>query len=100
MYKHTFLHGIGDILALKAIADVRNELRIPVLTRFHTAEEAELAAAYVDVLQVPAFLPANELLVVKLHLRKSNQRKERAVHFCLKPCNLSSKKLKARVIIE
>ncbi len=60
---HSFT-GIGDILALKAIADVRNELRIPVLTDFHTAEEAELAAAYVDVLQVPAFLcRQTELLV-------------------------------------
>lgn len=48
--------GIGDIRALEVIQAVGRELDVPTLTDFHSAEEAELAAHYVDVLQVPAFL--------------------------------------------
>ena len=48
--------GIGDEKALKILAKVRDEFRIPVVTDFHSAEEAPMAAEYVDVLQVPAFL--------------------------------------------
>jgi 2-dehydro-3-deoxyphosphooctonate aldolase (KDO 8-P synthase) len=48
--------GIGDEKALQAIAKVRKELSIPVLTDIHTAEEAAFAAQYADVLQIPAFL--------------------------------------------
>jgi len=67
---HSFT-GIGDVLALKAIANVRNELNIPVLTDFHTAEEANLAAAYVDVLQIPAFLcRQTELLISAANTQK------------------------------
>ncbi len=53
---HTSFQGIGDITALEALAEVRATYNIPVLTDFHTAEEARTAAQYVDVLQVPAFL--------------------------------------------
>lgn len=52
---HSFT-GIGDEKALRAIAQVGKELHIPVLTDIHTAEEAAMAASYVDVLQIPAFL--------------------------------------------
>jgi 2-dehydro-3-deoxyphosphooctonate aldolase (KDO 8-P synthase) len=48
--------GIGDEQALKMIADIKTEFDVPVLTDVHTAEEAEMAAEYVDVLQIPAFL--------------------------------------------
>jgi 2-dehydro-3-deoxyphosphooctonate aldolase (KDO 8-P synthase) len=48
--------GIGDELALQALAAIREEFGLPVLTDIHTEAEAELAAAYVDVLQIPAFL--------------------------------------------
>ncbi len=48
--------GIGDIEGLEAIQQVGIELNIPVVTDIHTAEEAALAAKYVDVLQIPAFL--------------------------------------------
>jgi len=48
--------GIGDIRGLETIRAVGDELGIPTLTDFHSAEEAEVAARYVDVLQVPAFL--------------------------------------------
>jgi 2-dehydro-3-deoxyphosphooctonate aldolase (KDO 8-P synthase) len=48
--------GIGDLKALEILAKVREELDIPVVTDIHTAEEAVLAAKFVDVLQIPAFL--------------------------------------------
>ncbi len=48
--------GIGDEAALTILARVRMEFGVPVITDFHAAEEAAMAAAYVDVLQVPAFL--------------------------------------------
>ncbi|MFA6598515.1 MAG: 3-deoxy-8-phosphooctulonate synthase [Ignavibacteriaceae bacterium] len=48
--------GIGDKAALDILLRVKNELAIPVLTDVHTTEEVDLAANYVDVLQIPAFL--------------------------------------------
>lgn len=48
--------GIGDEKALKLLEKVRQTFHIPVVTDIHTAEEAAMAAAYVDVLQIPAFL--------------------------------------------
>ena len=56
--------GIGDEKALELIAKVGKELQVPTLTDIHTAEEAALAAKYVDVLQIPAFLcRQTELLI-------------------------------------
>jgi 2-dehydro-3-deoxyphosphooctonate aldolase (KDO 8-P synthase) len=48
--------GIGDENALKILAKVRDTFGVPVVTDIHAADEAEMAAAYVDVLQIPAFL--------------------------------------------
>lgn len=48
--------GIGDKKALEAIHRVKSELGIAVITDVHSVEEAKLAAEYVDVLQIPAFL--------------------------------------------
>ena len=48
--------GIGDEKALKVLQKVRQEFEIPVVTDIHSAEEAAMAAEYVDVLQIPAFL--------------------------------------------
>ena len=48
--------GIGDEAALKILANVRNTFNTPVITDIHTADEAAIAAEYVDVLQIPAFL--------------------------------------------
>jgi 2-dehydro-3-deoxyphosphooctonate aldolase (KDO 8-P synthase) len=48
--------GIGDRAALEDLAEIRLRYGVPILTDFHTAEEARTAAEYVDVLQVPAFL--------------------------------------------
>ena len=48
--------GIGDEKALKILAKVKAEFGIPVVTDIHTERDAEMAAEYVDVLQIPAFL--------------------------------------------
>ncbi|MEZ4799611.1 MAG: 3-deoxy-8-phosphooctulonate synthase [Flavobacteriales bacterium] len=48
--------GIGDEEGLKLIRKVGDHFGLPVTTDFHSAEEAALAAQYVDILQVPAFL--------------------------------------------
>ena len=48
--------GIGDIKALEIIQGVGEKFNIPVVTDIHSAAEAEMAAQYVDVLQIPAFL--------------------------------------------
>lgn len=48
--------GIGDIRALEMLAEVRSKYSVPVITDIHSAGEAETAARYVDVLQIPAFL--------------------------------------------
>jgi 2-dehydro-3-deoxyphosphooctonate aldolase (KDO 8-P synthase) len=48
--------GIGDEKALKLLQKVRETFNVPVVTDIHAANEAAMAAAYVDVLQIPAFL--------------------------------------------
>ena len=48
--------GIGYEKALKILAKIRNEFGIPVVTDIHSASEAAMAAEYVDMLQIPAFL--------------------------------------------
>ncbi|WP_297450129.1 3-deoxy-8-phosphooctulonate synthase [uncultured Alistipes sp.] len=48
--------GIGDEKALKLLGKIRSEFGVPVVTDIHNPEEAAMAAEYVDVLQIPAFL--------------------------------------------
>ena len=48
--------GIGDEKALKVLQKVAKEFELPVVTDIHAAEEAPMAAEYVDILQIPAFL--------------------------------------------
>jgi len=48
--------GIGDEKALKILKKVHDTFNIPVVTDIHTAEEAQMVAEYVDILQIPAFL--------------------------------------------
>jgi 2-dehydro-3-deoxyphosphooctonate aldolase (KDO 8-P synthase) len=54
--KASSFSGIGDIKALKILADVRKKYSIPIITDIHNPEEAKMAAEYVDILQIPAFL--------------------------------------------
>ena len=48
--------GIGDEKALDILKRVGEKYNIPVVTDIHSASEADMAAKYVDVLQIPAFL--------------------------------------------
>jgi 2-dehydro-3-deoxyphosphooctonate aldolase (KDO 8-P synthase) len=48
--------GIGDEKALQILKKVGDTFNIPVVTDIHAAEEAAMAAKYVDILQIPAFL--------------------------------------------
>ncbi len=56
--------GIGDQEGLNILALVKEKFNIPVVTDIHTAEEAIMAADYVDVLQIPAFLARQTELLV------------------------------------
>lgn len=48
--------GIGDKKALKILQKVNKTFDIPTVTDIHSVDEAEMAAGFVDVLQIPAFL--------------------------------------------
>ncbi|KPM48772.1 3-deoxy-8-phosphooctulonate synthase [Jiulongibacter sediminis] len=48
--------GIGDELALSILKEVGEQFGVPTVTDIHETHEAALAARYVDVLQIPAFL--------------------------------------------
>jgi 2-dehydro-3-deoxyphosphooctonate aldolase (KDO 8-P synthase) len=48
--------GIGDKDALMILGEVRKKYEVPVITDIHTIADAILAAQYVDILQIPAFL--------------------------------------------
>ncbi|MBG6233725.1 2-dehydro-3-deoxyphosphooctonate aldolase (KDO 8-P synthase) [Pedobacter sp. CAN_A7] len=48
--------GIGDEKALKILEKVGHTFGVPTVTDIHESAEAAMAAAYVDVLQIPAFL--------------------------------------------
>lgn len=54
--KSSSFTGIGDEKALEVLARIRQKFNIPVVSDIHSVEEAILAANYVDVLQIPAFL--------------------------------------------
>ena len=48
--------GIGDQEALSLLKAVSEKYQLPTVSDIHTAQEAAMAAAYVDMLQIPAFL--------------------------------------------
>jgi 2-dehydro-3-deoxyphosphooctonate aldolase (KDO 8-P synthase) len=56
--------GIGDEKALKILKKVSETFDVPTVTDIHEVADAEKAAAYVDVLQIPAFLVRQTDLVV------------------------------------
>lgn len=63
--------GIGDEKALKILAKVGQEFDLPTITDIHESHEAAMAAAYVDVLQIPAFLcRQTDLLVAAAKTQK------------------------------
>ncbi len=52
----TSFTGIGDDAALELIKKAGEKFSLPTTTDIHTAEEAAVAAGFVDILQIPAFL--------------------------------------------
>jgi 2-dehydro-3-deoxyphosphooctonate aldolase (KDO 8-P synthase) len=56
--------GIGNEKALEILKKVSETFLVPTVTDIHEASDAALAAAYVDVLQIPAFLVRQTDLVV------------------------------------
>ncbi len=56
--------GIGDEKALEILQKVGHEFGVPTVTDIHEVSDAAKAAAYVDVLQIPAFLVRQTDLVV------------------------------------
>lgn len=57
--------GIGDKAGLEVLAHIKHDIGLAVTTDVHSVEEVTMAAEYVDLLQIPAFLcRQTELLVV------------------------------------
>ncbi len=56
--------GIGNEKALKILRKVGETFEVPTVTDIHENEDADLAAEYVDILQIPAFLVRQTDLVV------------------------------------
>src|SRR5690606_1548636 len=55
---------IGHEQALKILKKISKEFNVPTVTDIHESTDAEMATAYVDVLQIPAFLVRQPDLVV------------------------------------
>ena len=73
----TSARGIGLDAALPIFAEIRDTLKIPVLTDVHDAEQCARVAQAVDVLQIPAFLcRQTDLLDRRRQDRQSRQREE------------------------
>ena len=45
--------GIGDVEALKILADIGSRFDVPVITDIHSSIEAKMVAEYVDIIQIP-----------------------------------------------
>lgn len=56
--------GIGDEKALKILQKISHTFGVPTVTDIHTNEDVRMAAEYVDVLQIPAFLVRQTDLVI------------------------------------
>jgi 2-dehydro-3-deoxyphosphooctonate aldolase (KDO 8-P synthase) len=63
--------GVGDDTGLKILQAIGNELNLPTITDIHESTDAAMAAQYVDILQIPAFLcRQTELLVAAAKTNK------------------------------
>ena len=63
--------GIGDYKALKILKKVGEKFNIPTTTDIHQADDAEIAAHFVDVIQIPAFLARQtDLLIAAAKTKK------------------------------
>ena len=53
---HLSKRGLGLDKSLKIFDEIRNTLKIPILTDIHTSEHCEVIKSSVDIIQIPAFL--------------------------------------------
>ena len=69
--------GIGDEVALKILAEARDHFGFETITDVHESHEPEMAASYVDHLQIPAFLcrQTELLLAAGKHAKAVNIKK-------------------------
>jgi 2-dehydro-3-deoxyphosphooctonate aldolase (KDO 8-P synthase) len=64
--------GIGDVEGLQLLQKVKDRFGLPVTSDIHSVPEAAMAAAYIDILQIPAFLcRQTELLVAAAETGKT-----------------------------
>ena len=82
--------GIGDEIALKILKKIRDHFNIPVITDIHNEIDAKLAAEYVDILQIPAFLVRQTDLLVAaaktnkiINLKKGQFMSPESMHFAV-----------------
>ncbi|MDJ1498792.1 3-deoxy-8-phosphooctulonate synthase [Cytophagaceae bacterium DM2B3-1] len=61
--RYSSFRTIGIEEALEILSQVREHFDIPVVTDIHETHEAELAAKYVDIIQIPAFLSRQTFLI-------------------------------------
>ncbi|MEE8478496.1 MAG: 3-deoxy-8-phosphooctulonate synthase, partial [Candidatus Neomarinimicrobiota bacterium] len=52
----TSFRGPGIDEGLKILAEVKNEINVPIITDIHLPEQADIIAGVVDIIQIPAFL--------------------------------------------
>lgn len=85
--------GIGDEKALGILAEVGKQFSVPTVTDIHESHEAAMAAEYVDVLQIPAFLfRQTELLVAAsktgkwINIKKGQFAAANAMQHALQKC--------------
>jgi 2-dehydro-3-deoxyphosphooctonate aldolase (KDO 8-P synthase) len=82
--------GIGDEKALEVLARIRQMFNVPVVSDIHSENDAILAAQYVDVLQIPAFLcRQSELLIAAgetgktINIKKGQFSSADSMHFAV-----------------
>ena len=88
--------GIGDEKALKILAKVSKTFDIPTITDIHSVNDAERAANYVDVLQIPAFLTRQTDLIISaaktgkvVNLKKGQFMSPKAMKYVVEKVNKS-----------
>jgi 2-dehydro-3-deoxyphosphooctonate aldolase (KDO 8-P synthase) len=88
--KSSSFTGIGDEKALEVLAGIRQMFKVPVICDIHSEEEANLAARYVDALQIPAFLcRQSELLIAAgetgkiVNIKKGQFSSAETMHFAV-----------------
>lgn len=88
--KSSSFTGIGDEKALEVLAGIRQKYNIPVVSDIHSESDAIMAARYVDVLQIPAFLcRQSELLIAAgetgkfVNIKKGQFSSAETMHFAV-----------------